>query len=57
MIRCSLRENREREQREWWIPLISDYFNLESNIDICRICRRARETRFGRMFFPDEIGP
>ena len=43
----------EREQREWGIPLISDYFNLESNIDICRICRRARETRFGRMFFPN----
>ena len=59
MIRCSLRENWEREQREWGIPLISDYFNLESNIFIFVEFVEGPE-RFGldECFFPtDEIGP
>ena len=59
MIRCSLRENWEREQREWGIPLISDYFNLESNIFIfVEFVEGPERLGLDECFFPtDEIGP
>ena len=57
MIRCSLRENRERMgKRTKRMGDSTDFRLLQFGIKyihICRICRRAREIRFGRMFFPN----